>query len=383
MWRIHHSRRCMSSSSRALGQAFSKTTLNPTKYQLISPTAFTPKSLILLSTPSNLPQIIGDSINIHQKHNIQVIVAGIDGMVPNWHRNGISELWMDEMVKIKHSVQLDVRDDLNTQPHESDGINIVVARKNWKSIDSRLKVELNSETNVEMQLANTVFSTGNMVTLFYLQPESSPESSPNSGQTLCELSIELPSGILKEGTQVSTTDKWEPLYDYSTEEPFYISNCIGNLVKEVNEKSAAGYLESNNKLMSIGSKDTQVFVKIYPQNHASSVHKYEVIAGGGGWGSKANIIALSPEAKLSKGDRVEFYMLTPTERFSKALNNISLDKVSNSFIFESSYEELGYEQESNESQTEVPNLFGCGCEEGYILDGVRHLSAGERLIISL
>lgn len=374
MWGL--CRRCFSSSSKSLAQVYSRTTVNPSNYSLNVPSAFKPRSVVLLTTPTNLPQIIEQSIDIHQTKDIQVVVAGIDTMVPNWHRNGVSELWMDEPVQINHSVQLDERDDFDAQPNESDGIHIVVARKNWKSVDSKLKIALNEGTSVEMQLANTVFSTGNMVTLFYLDGKTS-----NSGQTLCELSMQLPTGIVMNDSQVLTTDRWQPLYDYTTEEPFHISNCIGNLVKEVNGKSAAGYLESNNKLMSIGSKDTQVFVKIYSANDPA-VHKYEVIAGGGGWGAKANIIALSPEAKPQKADRIEFYMLTPSERFSNALNTISVDKASNSFIFESSYEQQGYEQESSDPEFQIEKLFGCGCEEGYVLNGVKHLSAGERLIVS-
>ena len=57
--------------------------------------------------------------------------------------------------------------------------------------------------------------------------------------------------------------------------------------------------------MSIGSKETEVFVKIKKPN-STKVERFKVTAGGGGWGAKADIIALSPEAKLVKGSEIQF-----------------------------------------------------------------------------
>lgn len=355
-----------------------RTVVNPVDYKLKDPD-FNAKSLVLLATPSVLPQVIQESILAYQDKNIQVVVAGVDSMVPNFYRNGVAELWLEETVAINRTVSLEDRDDLNNKPKESDGVNIVVARKNWKNVASSLCVRLNNTSSVELALANTVFSTGNLVTLYFFQPESLGPVA-NNGITLCELEITLPSGVVPANAETNVVDHWTPLYDYVTEEPLYITDCIGNLAKAVNNKSAAGYLENNDALMSIGSKDTQVFVKLYKKDDPT-VYKYEVIAGGGGWGAKANIIALSPEAKLEKGDRIEFYMLKPNDRFPEQLKETAVGP--HSFAFEASYEEQSYDNGRDNQETRYQDVFGAGCEEGFRFNGVRHGSAGERVTIAL
>ncbi|KAK6458777.1 uncharacterized protein RJT20DRAFT_123858 [Scheffersomyces xylosifermentans] len=376
--------RRLSSSSRNWAEIYTRTTINPVNYKLNVPSKIKAESVIVVSTPSNLPQVIEEAINVFQSKKIQVCVAGVDSVVPNSSRNGVSELWLSKPFQIKSSVLLEDRDDLNNKPRESDGVNIVVARKNWKNIDSNLQVVLNEAATVDLKLANTVFSTNHLVTLFYFQPENEETHLYNSGQTLCDLTIELPKDTVPVGTEVKSYDRWTPLYDNSVEGPFLITNCIGNLLKQINNKSASGYLEKNNKLMSLGSKDTKVYVKLYKQNNPEKAFKYEVIAGGGGWGAKASTIALSPDAKLEKGDRVEFFMLTPSDRFSKQESEVAGADLQGKLTFEATYEEQAYADGSEGKKAEVlENVFGCGSEEEFKFNGVKHSSAGERLTIDL
>ena len=114
-----------------------KTTINPVDFQLKIPEQFTPKSLLVLSTPTNLPQVIEDSIKLSQKQDLQLVVAGVDTVVPYSHRNGVSELWLDEPISIGDSALLEEKDDINKPPRESDGLNVVSAQKHWKNIPCR------------------------------------------------------------------------------------------------------------------------------------------------------------------------------------------------------------------------------------------------------
>ncbi|KAK6894639.1 hypothetical protein K6H09_002347 [Candida tropicalis] len=293
-----------------------KTTINPNDFQLKKPTHFIPKSLLVLSTPNNLPQVIEDSIKFHQDpslSDLQLVVAGVDTVVPYSHRNGVSELWMNQPIKIGQSLLLEDRDDLNKPPRESDGLNIVVAKKNWKNIESNLNIKLRNDMNLNLNLANTVFSTGSIITLFYFSHINNQKGGINhSGQHLCDLQIELPRGVVP--------------------------------------------------------------------RHS---HAFKVIAGGGGWGAKADIIALSPEAKLENGSEIQFYMVTPEDRYLNRHDDGNVDKYVNSFTFTNSYEQTGYEDHQSEEQKVYENVFGCGSEHGFFFNGIKHNSPGESITLKL
>ncbi|EMG46388.1 hypothetical protein SBY92_002567 [Candida maltosa Xu316] len=352
-----------------------RSTINPIDFQLRAPTNFTPKSLLVLSTPTNLPQVIEDSIKLYQEQNVELVVAGVDTVVPYSHRNGVAELWMDEPMHIGNSLLLEERDDINKPPPESDGLNAVSARKNWKNIQSNLKIKLRHEVDANLNLANTVFSTGSIITLFYFG------KGPHSGQHLCDLEISLPREIVPRHSRTVIEDSWTDLYPG---ESFKITNCIGNLIKKVDDNPAAKYLEDNEELMSIGSKETEVFVKIKKPN-TSKVERFKVIAGGGGWGPKADIIALSPEAKLEKGSEVKFFMVTPEDRYLQKHNDDDIAKYQNAITFTNSYEETGYNSDNSTTEKEhvYENVFGCGSEQGFFLNGIKHNSPGESASIKL
>ncbi|KAI5964152.1 uncharacterized protein KGF55_002094 [Candida pseudojiufengensis] len=357
-------------------QFYAKSTINPIDFKLKPPSKFIPKSVLVFSTPSNLPQVIQDAIDLFQNNQLQVVVAGVDTMVPYSHRNGVSELWLDHSLKIGASTLLEEKDKLNEPPRESDGINAVSARKNWKNIRGSLNIKLRNEMNASISLANTVFSTGSIITLFYFDPIL---KIAHSGEHLCDLDIELPRGIISNHSVAVVEDKWTPLY---SDEPFKVTNCVGNLLKTIEQKPAAKFLENNEKLMSLGSKDTEVYVKLRKQG-TSVVERYKVTAGGGGWGPKADLIALSPEAKPKKGDAVEFFMIKPEDRYFSKHNDDDIGKYQNSIAFARSYEETTFNENEKEKEHIFENVFGCGSEHGFIFNGIKHDSPGEALYIKL
>ena len=110
---------------------FSRTVRNPTTYHATAPTSFAPKSVILLSSPTHLNSTIDAAIKLFEDQKLQIVVAGVDS-VPPMGNSGVSELWMDEFFKVKDGIFLDEKDDLNKPPRQSDGVNVVGARKNWK-----------------------------------------------------------------------------------------------------------------------------------------------------------------------------------------------------------------------------------------------------------
>lgn len=357
--------RQFSASRLSCGQFFAKTSISPSlRTSLLAPTHFTPKSVVLLSTPQNLPFVIENAISFYQLIGLQVVVAGVDAVVPNGTRNGVSELWLDDYLTFGNSVNL-TKKDSSPPLRESDGIHVVGAKTHWKNIDANFRLCVGDNT-VDLSLANTAFSTNTLATLFYFQPKhlQANTNDPNMGEMLCELTVNLPP-LDAEITGPMSQDRWIQL----THEELKVTNSHGNLIKSINGQPAASFLEKNDRLMSLASKDTKVYVKLYSGDDCK---KYEVIAGGGGWGAKADLLAISPEAKPKNGDRVEFFMVSPEDRYSDMTSAV----VSNRIKFECIPEATSYGGDGPASQ-EVENLFGCGCESGFEVNGVNHRSAGE------
>lgn len=364
-----HSARRFSTTCLASAAFFARTRIAPNLNTTLSPPqSLKAKALLILATPSSLPVAIENAISLHQIAQIQVVVAGVDSVVPNGARSGLSELWLDEYMDISNSVHLNQKDS-RPAPRESDGVHPVGAKENWKSISASFKLEVAPGNTVDLALANTAFATNTLATLFYFQPKELQEKSKdkNMGETLCELTVKLPE-LNPPLLEPQSLDRWTSL---SEGDNLTITECTGNLIKKINTVPAAKFLENNEDLMSLKSKDTKVYVKVHQQD---GTRKYEVIAGGGGWGAKADLLAISPEAKLKKGDRIEFFMVTPEDRFA----NFSAAVVSNQFLFECAPEATQYKEEAKPAQ-EIDNLFGCGSENGFLHNGVNCKSAGEAL----
>lgn len=358
-------------------KSYMKTTLNTIDPEITIPTNFNAKSLLLLSTPSCLPRVIKEAIKLYD-NNIQVMVAGVDTVSPNSIRNGISELWLDGHFDVNNAITLKEVEDASEPDRQPDGVNIVTVKgRSWKKIDSKCNIQFNGNSNFSVPLANTLFNLNSIVTMFYLQPKFLPNQE-TSDTILSDLSISLPKDTINE-TLIKTYDKWTPLFDVNNHEPLYITKSVGNLLKQINNKSAAKFLETNQELMQLASKDTEVYVKIYPKD-TNVPYRYQVIAGGGGWGAKADTIALSPNAKFKAGDRIEFYMLTPADKFS---NRSLIHEVDGKIILECSMKEDCY----NENIVDVPNsvehMFGGGSEEGFVYNDIQYISGGETVALTL
>lgn len=345
---------------------FARTTVAPTGLPITLPHGIDCKSVLLLATPQNLVATIESAISLHRDEKLQVIVAGVERIVPNGESNGISELWMDARMEIKDPILLSEED--KPEPlRASDGVHPVGAKVNWKQVDATLNLNV-LDFDIAMKLANTAFYTNLLSTLFYLEPEQKDDIYSHSGETLCGLLATLPDLEPLFGT-ACIYDNWTSLT--ASDEPLVVTKCTGNLLKGINKKPASLYLEQNEKLLSISSRETKVYVKITEKN--GTTRRYEVIAGGGGWGAKADLLAISPDAKLQVGDHVEFFMVAPKDQ-----GKMRTGVISNQFLFECAPEAKSYDESRQSTQT-IDNLFGCGSESGFVVSGVNHKSPGESL----
>lgn len=347
--------------------------LNPSSYKIACPNDFSAKSVMLLSTPLLLPQVIDQALLLNQEKDIQVVVAGVDRMVPNGASLGISELWLKDLISIDHSELLKEEEN---PPRESDGVHAVKIDKNWKMVDSSLQVNFCPNLSVNLKLANTIFTTLKPVTMFFLQDSSVAHA--DSGQTLRELAISLPIDEMPL-KRVEHEDKWIPLHE-SEEEELIITSSAGNLLKQINDEPASRFLQENEKLMSRINKEAEVYVKLI-KKETGKVERHRVVAGGGEWGAKANILAISPEAHPRKGDRIEFFMLDPescnhdSQNDKKSWNNV--------MVFECSSPDTVYPSTIPGDFHMYNNVFGCATEGGYSINGIQYRSAGDRSLIYL
>lgn len=357
-------------------QYFARTQHCPFTVNLVAPSSFDAKSLLLLTTPSLLRDATEKSLQLYEQKDLQIVIASVDTVLPNFYRHGVSELWMDSYMDIKFSERLE-EENIRRRSQIIKGRTPQVVRNTWEIIDSSLSVDLDQNTSISLKLATTVFSTGRLVSLFYLQPHRLNEGHENSGQYLCDLKVALPKNIKSTNSKLEVEDCWIPLYEPGTE--LAITDCTGNLIKSINGEPASLFLQDNDKLLSVGSRETKVYVKLIP-NGTQEEKRYEIIAGGGEWGAKANILALTPDARPQKNDRLQIYMVPPETDYTKKYTQGFL---SDKFVFECSPEEVSYHSQTPSKALTLENVFGGGSENGFYCNEVQHKSKGERVYISL
>lgn len=350
-------------------------------YEVLPPSNFSPKSLLIFSTPQNLQNAIYDAIDATKK-DVQVVVAGVD-TVPGNYRNGVSSMWLDEPMALGKYQFLDPPPQTHTHTHGGkpcdghshshqpqhththggepcDGDHGKVPGKNWSHLDALLSLNIGT-IHADVLLANTLFATNYQSTLFFFE-----KGNPDNGKVLKELEVTLP--FKKTTKQVS--DRWEPLFD---EHKFEVTGAAGNLLKSLDGKLAAGLLQDNDRVMTAG-KELEVYVKLWPKD--GGVQRFKCIASGGAWGAKKDIVALNPDATPQKGDKLLFFLLPPEAQIDEPTNPDHFGVVA----FECLSEQHHYESQGC-NETTIEHVFGCGSEKGFIVNGVRHELAGERVIV--
>lgn len=344
---------------------YARSVFNPGNYAL--PARQEP-ACIIFATEAALSKAISAVSTFHQSHpKVQLCVAGVNTIAGLW--NGVSELWVDSKFSVSDIEQISTGKSTISET----GGRILLPRDNWRLSKAHLLVMFGNNKvqpiDVKLRLANTIFCTGLESTLFFIDNGKVVEG-------LKSANIEISS--VKLAKNVITEDKWTPLFDPQDNDgrPLLITKCVGNLAKEINGQSALGFLQDNDRLMSLQSKDTKVYVKLTKSTGVEE--KHEVIAGGGGWGSKASTIAISPPAKLQRGDQIEFFMLTPTAQTNGPDKFETRPGLGVSALFECLYERNSYGLEGLDVETKVEGLFGGGSEGGFELNGIKHVSVGER-----
>lgn len=343
-----------------------KTTINPKSIILNYPPN-PHKSLVLVTTPSQLNKVIEKSVDDFKNSQMrpinQIIVACIDSILGS--RDAYSELYLDSEITVNSIKEFKdekkVRDPLSVDPIKFD--------KNWNDQTTRtsLSLNINNTQSISLKLANSLFSNGEHSTCFYIG------NSEYDWMNLSELdvSIEIPT----EGEKIEYHNRLTeiPLVQ-GVDSEYTVTSYEGNLIKSIDDKSPSQYLIDNPIVM--GSKK-DLYFKLYKTGQRVepwNEQYYKLIVGGLGWGEKQAFLGVDPIVGEIGHRNIKMY------EFDKKIPSLDPEHVSGIVIecpeIENGY--VDYSADNGDRDTvEINGGFAFGCEDGFVLNGVSHKSQGE------
>lgn len=364
------------------------------------------KSMFITATPNHSLQLLNyirDSIEV--PGSAQIIGAVVDSLAYGSQRDGISVLVFgknnnnnkddsgkdtDYEIEINSAVRLASEEEQERMSIGRPSVRgVVTARNPWTLSDSYLSIQIpgnnsSKQSAISIPLANTLFETGTQATLLVNRYSKIPMTGKRNtllggapaedqfiepGTLLSALQVTLPFFTNSDSLQINSI---APLVKLTTNtdggggdngKPHIITACKNNMIKTIDRKPAAGFLEScitlmagpkkqettgmpsslsrkvfaaigksnnNNKQFSTETnklKHLQQFKEAYGSGESDKQHqqqqqqnnnnhlisetaqtsRYEVIAGGGGsWSPRASMLVLDPHASPDIGDTITF-----------------------------------------------------------------------------
>lgn len=362
------------------------TVVNPVKpiSQYINEINGRANSLVVATTPDLAPELL-DYLDKYPVKSTGTVVGLVSDAIPfGAQRHAMSILALDSRINILDAVAL--------EPSSQPGTKSKTGRSNWDLSSSFFSMALVNKTgnvvhDITLSTANTLFSTGSQSTLMF---KDETQHSDLSGTLLSALRISVPGSWAESADQCVAL---QPLVGY--EEPLIVTGAADNMLKTINGRPAASFLENSSILMNPEGDphDRKVFVEITSASTAE-VSKYEVIAGGGGtWSPRSSMLVVEPPAVLHKGDQLKFSLSTAIKTVDQfqasphpehieqiqatTQTHISLECAS---IAESFEEQELFRYPEN---SVLHHRFGLSSEHGFILDDKKHAVYGESATFTL
>lgn len=399
---------------------------------------FQADSLFLVATPNHAAALTNfvESFNPSK----QVIGAVVDSLAYGSQRDGLSMLLFgtNEEASNEKKALIEIKEAIKIESEEERLSNVLgqpsvrgvrTARNPWTLSESYLSISLPSsgskDSTVSIPLANTLFNTGIQTTLLYntagnSSKESSTASIPSpesaASTLLSSLHVKLPvfktdssiksTGVTTPISSLVTTKSAAPLIELSTGERHKVSDAKSNMLKKIDGKPAAGFLEASVTLMSGSQRpassrtsERKVFAAVTsPQDSKTS--RFQVIAGGGGsWSPRASMLVLDPHAVPKPGDEIEFFLSESSDiydegAYQKFLENNQVDINNNSntprsdnevkIVMECSPVLENVDDFNGKSglvdypeNTVIEGLFTLGSEQGFLIEDVKYSVPGE------
>jgi hypothetical protein len=362
------------------------TVINPSKYSLgsfLSHSSLRPHvslenfaSELVVASPQHADELASYVTNCTGNDNGRQVIGLVSDSVPlGGQRNGFSFLLSSERFKLSDAIELDKKLEHSDNTARRNPRGLYVGITNWAPSNSFFSLEIGNSTSLILPIANTLFNNGKEATMLY-----NSLGEQLSGRFLTSLKASLPVN------QSPDPSFYAPLAPVQTEK-LTITSCKDNMVKLVNDKAAASYLENAEELKQ-GDASTQISRKVFAfvqSPNDSHPRRYQVIAGGGGgWSPRATMLVLEPHASPKKGDSITFsYTISEDRDFRNDLPNIQTSQ-SLQIIFEAC-KKLESLNENTQilypSDYVLENTFGAGSEEGFLLNEHKYAVENELVIL--
>lgn len=259
-------------------------------------------SLIVGVTPqyaNEMTTLVKSTDNVFNR-DLQILGVACDGIASGINRNGYTLGCFGRPIKIKSS---------EVEAPETNG---------WSTANSSLSLQFpNISDTIKIRTANTIFSNGSPYSLIFNR------GGRNSNRLLYSATVDIP---INEFSDIKRSQELEPLMQ---SEILTITASAGNILKRINGKPAAAYLQNNKRLLerNPSADGLRVFAEIYSGKYKRQ-QRYEVIGGGGeGWSSRSELLLLEPEAKFEPGDNISFYISENNNSCIKTLEETDHQKI--------------------------------------------------------
>jgi len=288
------------------------------------------QSLIAVATPNFAAQLRDLKSNFPR---LQTVGLATDTVPLGCQRSGFSFLVSELPLHIKSRQEL--LPDLS---------------RNWSPSTSAFRLTGPANFDLAVPAANTLFSTGRQAEIY-----------ANDDVPLTSLHAEI-----EETFKLSHSIKpAKPLTEW-----LEISGAADNMLKSLNEKPAAGFLEEKVELME--SKDPQVFAEL------ESGEMVRVVAGGGGlWSPKASMLVLEAPASPRRGQMLRFWLQQGT--MSSDLES-QLASTTDGVVAEAAPVPQTHADEKpylDYKKNHFLDVFGFGSELGFMVGTHKHAIVGE------
>lgn len=415
---------------------------------------FSAQSVLLVATPGFAAPLVdyvtgssGSSDNAPQV----VVGAVVDSLAYGAQRSGLSALLFsnegdsDEEdgaahIRVKEAIRLQSEEEQQRGALGKPSVRgVMTARNPWTLPEAYLSVSIptagTKDTSVSVPLANTIFESGVPTTLVYRAPASAEAAGEGGIKRRTQPTLGAPAAAAPAPTEslantllssvhielpffsrgALATRSVAPVTLLTTGGPHTITDCKSNMIKAIDGKSAAGFLESCVALMDPHrgaeavpqhAPERKVFAAITRDAAEGGVtpeitSRYEVIAGGGGsWSARSRMLVVDPAARPAPGDRVAFYMAEAAQLYDAAAYAAFLEShgvlrtpaaaagapvrvvlecapvLESVEALEGRSGLVGYAP-----NTLVPGLFALGSEQGFLVGDAKHSVPGEILEI--
>ncbi|KAK9458657.1 uncharacterized protein V1516DRAFT_630181 [Lipomyces oligophaga] len=356
---------------------------------------FDPKSLLVIATPQYCSELYDTISKVEFSYPIYGMIA--DVVPPGGQRNGISYLWTSEPIELAGSSEtLDsirqARQAHETLTHghetpEARGRFLSKGGEQWHLARHYAKLQFNNcSKNVSLQCASTIFETGIETLMLARLPGQDME-------LYGKMELRLPLNIsFEQETTVPVLEKLENVSVIGNEpRDMYITACKDNVIKTINGKPASSFLEASlaaGLFLESPPPETTRFSKSKgdenPKNRSvyaviNGNERYKVIAGGGGWGSRAGMLVIDPDSNLRKGSSIEFWISTVPDISAEYELGLG-DKIEQGKILFECVEPIQFldsEGENLRDEVALENVFGAGSENQFFVDSKKYDVHGE------